>query len=766
MCAAAKKGSGRGSSAKKESLMHAVYLKHNPYTIETTITIDGNPCALSEGLANQRLQAFVEDLLPAIEKEVGSPSFNLEFHGRSLDYEDLAEQVELYRTQNKCQMELTFCEGRDFSTQEEELRGLFADMQGGPFPELRDAEVRNAFEKALNSEFEIAVLATMSSGKSTLINAMLGREIMPVKNMACTATITRIRDCDLKPGQYRARALDKDGGVVEDWAEVGPDEVAAYNAREDISTIEIEGDIHNISSQYMRLVLVDTPGPNNALNKLHREDTIRFIKSEMKPMVLYIINGTQFGITDDSLLLDTVAESMKGKDKQLSDRFLFAVNRLDSFNPAKEDVGAVIEQTRQYLEDKGIKNPNVFPLSALIAKLARLQQSGIDIGMEEFELLKFQKVLQKYPQMNFMQYATLSKTARDSLNKLAAEAGEEGSLLYSSGLPGIEVAINEYLHKYAIPAKLYAAIQTFRRILDDRELEGKLQGRLQANQREREQIDAAIRGIEDILERGKDAAEFEEAIDAIEIDRTAMKEIRRRIPKLISSIIDLFLGRNDISEQESLFLLEDARKRIAYFETEVKIELEKAFVHGVLGEARELLQKYVGYLRELFDTNATLDLSLQTDLLKSFTIDLPEPDQLVTGSTRRFKEAQYEYVKRSLLNPKIVLEGAYKEEMVGYKEVRRIDVNLLIDNFTSPVKQNFYKNIEATEARLEEAIDALKEEFRAKQEQFRTLLLDKIAQMRRYTRDQASLEKQITKNREQQAWLTDIQQRLQKILDV
>ncbi|MCD4828988.1 MAG: dynamin family protein [Candidatus Cloacimonetes bacterium] len=748
--------------------MNTVYMKHNPFTIETFVKINGTPTELPEALANQRLQAFVADLLPALAEVTGANDFRLEFHGRRLDMEDLAEQVELYKARHKCHVELVFYEGREVETQENELRNLFSDLQQGPFPELRGREMREAFEKALNSEFEIAVLATMSSGKSTLINAMLGLEMMPVKNMACTATISRIRDCDIEAGEYRARALDTNENVIEDWAHVGPDEIADYNAREDVSTIEIEGDIHNISSEYMRLVLVDTPGPNNALNKLHREDTIRFIKSEMKPMVLYIINGTQFGINDDSMLLDTVAQSMKGKDKQLSDRILFAVNRLDNFNPAKEDIPYILEQTRLYLEEKGIRNPNVFPLSALIAKLARMQQKGMDIGMEEFEMLKFQKVIGKYPQMNFMQYAPLSRTAQEELDILFEGAGDDpdAKLLFHSGLPSIEVAINEYLHKYAVPAKFYAAMQTFRRILDDKEIEGKLQSRLHANQKEREELDQAITDIESILERGKDAARFEEAINSLQIDRSTLKELRRRIPKLISSIIDMFLGHNEISFEEARSIIEDARRRISYFESEIKLELETAFVHGVLGEAQDLLRGYAAYLRELFDTNTHLDVDLQADLLKSFTINLPEAANLVTDSTRRFKETQYAYIRRSLLNPKIVLDGAYREEVVGHKEVRRIDVNLLIDNFTSPVKQNFYKNIEITEKRLESAIEALKEEFMAKQEQFRSLLLDKITQMRRFTKDQESLAKEIDRSRDQQEWLANIQQRLQNILDV
>ncbi len=44
--------------------------------------------------------------------------------------------------------------------------------------------------------FPMVVVATMSSGKSTLINALLGKEILPSSNRACTALRYSILDDD------------------------------------------------------------------------------------------------------------------------------------------------------------------------------------------------------------------------------------------------------------------------------------------------------------------------------------------------------------------------------------------------------------------------------------------------------------------------------------------------------------------------------------------------------------------------------------------
>ena len=50
--------------------------------------------------------------------------------------------------------------------------------------------------KKINDKFTVAVIATMSSGKSTILNALLGYELLPSKNEACTAKTFKIKDVD------------------------------------------------------------------------------------------------------------------------------------------------------------------------------------------------------------------------------------------------------------------------------------------------------------------------------------------------------------------------------------------------------------------------------------------------------------------------------------------------------------------------------------------------------------------------------------------
>lgn len=74
-------------------------------------------------------------------------------------------------------------------------------------------------KKRPEKTYSVAVVATMSAGKSTLLNAMIGHRLLPARNEACTASVCRIEDCDELPA-FRGRTKVAGGvvGGVEDTA--------------------------------------------------------------------------------------------------------------------------------------------------------------------------------------------------------------------------------------------------------------------------------------------------------------------------------------------------------------------------------------------------------------------------------------------------------------------------------------------------------------------------------------------------------------------
>ena len=148
----------------------------------------------------------------------------------------------------------------------------------------------------------------MSSGKSTLINSILEEELLPSKNEACTATISRIKDID-NMEDFRVRVEDLEGNEVHTWQNATNEFLTEVNEKgnEKGLNIVLEGDIPGISSQEMNLVIIDTPGPNNSQNAEHKAATYRYIKdNESNPLVLYVMNATQHATNDDNKLLTVI----------------------------------------------------------------------------------------------------------------------------------------------------------------------------------------------------------------------------------------------------------------------------------------------------------------------------------------------------------------------------------------------------------------------------------------------------------------------------
>ena len=158
------------------------------------------------------------------------------------------------------------------------MKSLYAQMRDAscPFKELREnKDIEDNFNKALNNEFEIAVVATMSAGKSTLINAMLGTELLPARNEATTATLARIHDDD-DADHFVGEAIDNEGECVKCYDPLTVAEMEEMND-DKISEIEITGNIVGITSKNLKLVLTDTPGTNNSQNDNHKVHTYNLI---------------------------------------------------------------------------------------------------------------------------------------------------------------------------------------------------------------------------------------------------------------------------------------------------------------------------------------------------------------------------------------------------------------------------------------------------------------------------------------------------------
>lgn len=228
--------------------------------------------------------------------------------------------------------------------------------------------------------YPLLVIATMSSGKSTLINSLLGQQFLPSKNEACTAKMFSILDDDnINSTEVYITDLE---GVTSVKKNNISEELVSANNNPNVKSILIKGHVKGVLNTEKTLMIIDTPGPNNARDSLHEKEMKAILGKVKGGLMLYVINATQFGINDDKNLLEIVKKQIKQHPKT---SLLFAINKLDQIDEEKgESVGQLVMDVREYLVSNGIENPRIIPVSALAASLFKKVLSGETLTRSEY----------------------------------------------------------------------------------------------------------------------------------------------------------------------------------------------------------------------------------------------------------------------------------------------------------------------------------------------------------------------------------------------
>lgn len=228
-------------------------------------------------------------------------------------------------------------------------------------------------------EKHIPVVATMSSGKSTFLNAICDTDIFPTKNTACTAKST-----SYKHNRYLDHiigcARKKDGEYLYEGV-VTKETLIEWNDDPSIESIHLEGNIDWIDSDSpVNAVFYDTPGTNYSQDASHQQITIDFLKSSHPDLILYLINATQIATEDDKWLLKSV-QSITSKQNT---KFLFLLNQVDKFDlEANDDLTTSLNQLKTYIQSCQVNQFEIIPISAYAAKLFRWANRDIPLGRKE-----------------------------------------------------------------------------------------------------------------------------------------------------------------------------------------------------------------------------------------------------------------------------------------------------------------------------------------------------------------------------------------------
>lgn len=271
-------------------------------------------------------------------------------------------------------------------------------------------------------------VANMSAGKSTLINALIGKKINRSMSQACTAKL-----------HYIFSKAFEDGYVYEyDYLldlNADYESLMTDNPQNMSNKITVGTAFEAAMPSETRACFVDTPGANFSMDATHGEICHQAVSKEKYDTLVYVFAAGTTGINDEFEYLNFIKE--KGQKRC---RIIFLLNKLDEYNLSEDSVDDSLQKLHTDLQKIGFENYQLYPVSAYAGYLAKRVISGENIASgtpEFFELMRC-KAHFKNPLFDFSKYYDTPNSEIEDARKHSLENPEEFDLLLKSGILGLE----------------------------------------------------------------------------------------------------------------------------------------------------------------------------------------------------------------------------------------------------------------------------------------------------------------------------------------
>jgi small GTP-binding protein len=236
-------------------------------------------------------------------------------------------------------------------------------------------EIRETAAKLSENRFYLAVLGQFKRGKTTLINSLLGVEVLPVAVAPLTSIITI-----LSYGERPEATVHFLSGEAQGIQLPALDQyVTERHNPENVKGVK-HVDVH-YPSRYLKdgILLVDTPG----VGSTYQHNT------EVTHSFLARVDAAIFLVSVDPPLTQAEAEFLR-RAKEEVHHFFFLLNKIDLMTEAEMQESLAF--TRAQIEQQaGLNGIEIFPLSARTALEAKKAGDGQRLGASG--LVAFEKAL-------------------------------------------------------------------------------------------------------------------------------------------------------------------------------------------------------------------------------------------------------------------------------------------------------------------------------------------------------------------------------------
>lgn len=267
---------------------------------------------------------------------------------------------------------------------------------------------------------KVLVTANMSAGKSTLLNALIGKKVNKTQNDACTAKIHNIVNKPYEDGF--CYELDNLLVLDADYNTLMEDSSDNHSSEITVGTF-----FRTVGRTSKRVWFIDTPGVNSSQDIQHRLLAEKTICNTESDLLIYLLNGENIGTEDDRKHLLFILEHYHGN-------ILFVVNKLDRFRKKEDSIEETLNAVVSDLTDIGFEAPNVVPVSSYAAYLAKMNIFAESLNEDEQD--EYERMLRKLKKPEYQLDAYYPDTVKTDIRIDSDD--ESHQLLLHSGLLHLE----------------------------------------------------------------------------------------------------------------------------------------------------------------------------------------------------------------------------------------------------------------------------------------------------------------------------------------
>lgn len=484
------------SNPYEKKISYAVWDNNNDCWKDINAENNPNSKLLGRDLCGKFFPFCVKDIVDEIYNSYNSSdeSIRIVFEGSPDEFEELQAYCLLHTEKNILPeySQLQLANAKELLP---EIIKIFNDVKPLVSEEIRHANPSidndlDKFSDASNDIVPLCVVGNYSSGKSSFINALIGKEILPIGDEPVTAKVYKIQNsknrkkasikfsvfnksleilfdsdrCEFKTEIYDTNDfLVKLKSVVEgnkgDLASKIRAVLKFINADKRVSDadlVEVSVDFSGYSWESLpnRFIIFDTPGSNSASNEKHFQILMESMEGLSNGLPIFVANYETLDTTDN----DKLYKRIKGLEA-LDNRFsMIVVNKADKAQLPKvekydEDK---IAQILSYSVPKNLYSMGIFYLSSIVGLGAKLD-GNFDDSEEELqnnpaEIFEGDKAKYSDPKNRFYKslykYNIMPEQIKERF-KLESENYKENLLYSNSGLFAIEQAIKLFTEKYS-----------------------------------------------------------------------------------------------------------------------------------------------------------------------------------------------------------------------------------------------------------------------------------------------------------------------------